>query len=166
MNIWGAVLYGIIVVLSYIYAIKKNKPNSKKAAKKGGIQFLKQLPMIISIFLVVGLFDEFVPKSVVMAFVGKGNEILSILSSAILGTIVMGPVSSAYPLGALLLKKGATITATAIFLNSWVMVGFVTVPYEISVFGKRFTLTRNIIAFIGAIVIGILTGWILGGVTL
>ncbi len=166
MNIGGAVVYGIIVVLSYIYAIKKSKSNSKKAFKKGGVQFLKQLPMLISIFLIVGLFNEFVPKSVVMAFVGKGNETLSILSSAIFGTIVMGPVSSAYPLGALLLKKGATLTATAIFLNSWVMVGFVTIPYEISVFGRRFTLTRNILAFVGAIVIGILTGWALGGMTL
>lgn len=166
MNIWGVVIYGIILVLSYAYAFKKNKKGGKKAVKKGGIQFLKQLPMLISIFLVVGLFDEFIPKSVVMAFVGKGNKALSILSSAVFGTIVMGPVSSAYPLGALLLKKGATITATAIFLNSWVMVGFVTMPYEISVFGKRFTLTRNILAFIGAIVIGILTGWILGGMAL
>ena len=166
MNIGGAVVYGIIVVLSYIYAIKKSKSNSKKALKKGGVQFLKQLPMLISIFLIVGLFDEFVPKSVVMAFVGKGNETLSILSSAIFGTIVMGPVSSAYPFGALLLKKGATITATAIFLNSWVMVGFVTIPYEISVFGRRFTLTRNVLAFVGAIVIGVLTGWALGGMTL
>ena len=61
------------------------------------------------------------------------------------------------------MKKGATITAVAIFLNSWVMVGFVTMPYEISVFGKRFTVTRNILAFIGAIVIGLFTGLILEG---
>ncbi len=161
MNLWGAVVYGIIVVLSYIYAFKKNKNGGKKAAKKAGVQFLKQLPMLISIFLLVGLFDKFVPKEMVVQVVGSGKGILSIFSSAFLGTVVMGPVSSAYPLGAILLKKGATITAVAIFLNAWVMVGFVTIPYEVSIFGKRFTLTRNILAFIGAIIIGISTALVL-----
>ncbi len=166
MNLWGAAIYGVIVILSYVYAFKKNKKGGKQAVRKSGVQFFKQLPMLISIFLLIGLFDRFVPKSVVMTFVGKGNEFLSILSSAIFGTIVMGPVSSAYPMGALLLRKGATITATAIFLNSWVMVGFVTIPYEISIFGRHFTLIRNALAFMGAIIIGILTGWILGGIAL
>ncbi len=162
MNLLGAVVYGIIVALSYAYAIKKSKSNSRKAAKKGGMQFLKQLPFLVAIFLLIGLFDEFIPKSIVVEFVGKGKGLLSILTSAVFGTIVMGPVSSAYPLGALLLKKGATITAVAIFLNSWVMVGFVTIPYEISIFGKRFTFTRNALAFAGAIIIGMITGLLLG----
>jgi uncharacterized membrane protein YraQ (UPF0718 family) len=162
MNLWGVVVYGAIVVLSYVYAFKKSKSDGKKAAKKSGIQFLKQLPMLIAIFLLIGLFDKFIPKSMVIQVVGKGKGILSVFSSAAFGTIVMGPVSSAYPLGGILLKKGATITAVAIFLNAWVMVGFVTIPYEISVFGKRFTFTRNVLAFGGAIVIGILTGLILG----
>ncbi|WP_456399519.1 permease [Mesoaciditoga sp.] len=162
MNIWGAVAYGIIVAICYIYAFKKDKKGGKKAAKKGGMQFLKQLPMLVTIFLLIGLFDKFVPKSVIVQIVGKGKGILSVFSSAAFGTVVMGPVSSAYPLGAILLKKGATIAAVAIFLNAWVMVGFVTIPYEISIFGKRFTLTRNVIAFVGAILIGLLTSLILG----
>ncbi|WP_036225010.1 permease [Mesoaciditoga lauensis] len=162
MNVWGVVVYGAIVVLSYIYAFKKDKKGGKKAVKKSGVQFLKQLPMLITIFLLIGLFDKFVPKSMVMQVVGKGKGFLSLISSAAFGTIVMGPVSSAYPLGGILLEKGATITAVAVFLNAWVMVGFVTLPYEISIFGKRFTLVRNTLAFIGALVIGILTGLILG----
>ncbi len=160
---WGAVIYAIIVGISYLYAFKKNKKAGKKAVKMGEIQFLKQLPMLISIFLLIGLFDKFVPKSIVVTLVGKGKGILSVFSSAAFGTIVMGPVSSAYPMGEILLKKGATIASVAIFLNSWVMVGFVTIPYEFSVFGKRFTITRNVLAFVGAIVIGLLTGLLLEG---
>ncbi|MCD6238476.1 MAG: permease [Thermotogae bacterium] len=163
MNILGAVIYGIIVVLCYIYAFKKSSAGATKAVKKGISRFLQQLPFLISIFLLIGLFDAFVPRSFVVSIVGRGKGLLSILTSALAGTIVAGPVSSAYPLGAFLLKKGATIAATAVFLNSWVMVGFVSIPYEISIFGKRFTFARNGLAFIGAIVIGILTGLLLGG---
>ena len=163
MNIWGAVIYGIIVIVSYIYAINKSKSDAKKAFRKGWLQLLKGLPLIIAIFLLIGLFDAFVPKSIVVSVIGKGRGFLSILNSAIFGTIIAGPVSSAYPLGVLLLKKGATITVTVVFLNAWVMVGFVTIPFEISVFGKRFTLTRNVLAFLGTIIIGMLTGLILTG---
>jgi len=163
MNIWGAITYGIIVVASYIYAVNKSKSNAQKALKKGWLQLLKQLPFIVFIFLLIGLFDVFVSKNVVIAAIGRGKGFLSILNSAIFGTIIAGPVASAYPLGTVLLKKGATIAVTAVFLNAWVMVGFVTIPFEISVFGKRFTLTRNALAFLGAIVIGMLTGLILTG---
>lgn len=163
MNTWGAVIYGIIVIISYTYAVKKSKSKAQVAFKKGGVQLLKQLPFIIAIFLLIGLFDAFVSKNIVVTIIGRGRGFLSILNSAIFGTIVGGPVSSVYPLGAVLLKKGATIAVTAVFMNSWIMVGFITMPFEISVFGKRFTLTRNILAFFGAIVIGMLTGLILTG---
>ncbi len=163
MNIWGTVIYGIIVIASYIYAFKKSKKDARKALKKGELQFLGRLPMLIAIFLLVGLFDVFVPKSAVVSIIGRNRGFLSILTSAGFGTIVGGPVASVYPLGAILLKKGTTLAVAAVFMNAWIMVGFVTMPFEISVFGKRFTLTRNVLAVVGAVVIGMLTGLILKG---
>ncbi len=161
-GIAGTLVYVVIVIASYIYAVKKNREGAKKAAKKGLLQVLKQIPMLVAIFLLVGLFDIFVPQDTVMKIVGQGQGLLSYLASALFGTVVMGPVSSAYPIGAILLKKGAALAAVAIFLNSWVMVGFVTIPYEISVFGKKFTFVRNALALVGAIFIGLLTAYILG----
>lgn len=163
MNVIGAVVYGIIIALGYSYAFKKNKKSAKSATKKGGRQFLKQFPFLLSIFLLIGLFNVFIPKSVIMTFMGSSKGFFSIIWSAIVGTIAMGSVSSTYPLGAMLLNKGATIASVAVFLNTWVMVGIVTIPYEISVFGKRFTLVRNVLGFIGAIIVGMLTGLILRG---
>ncbi|MEA3313171.1 MAG: permease [Caldisericota bacterium] len=163
MNILGTIIYSIIVIASYIYAVNKSKSSTKKAFKKGWLQLLKRLPLITAIFLLISLFDVFVPKNIVAAAIGRGKGFFSILLSALFGTIIAGPVSSSYPLGAVLLKKGTTIAVTAVFLNSWVMVGFVTIPFEISIFGKRFTFARNTLAFLGALIIGILTGLILTG---
>ncbi len=164
MNLIVSLLvYVVIVLISYLYAFRKDKAKSKKSLAKGWSQFLNRLPLLFAIFLLIGLFDVFIPKDIVVKFIGTGRGILSIFSAAILGSVVMGPVSSAYPLGGVLLKKGATVTATAIFLNAWVMVGVVTFPFEVSVFGKKFAIVRNSLAFIGAIVVGILTGLILTG---
>ncbi len=164
MNLIGSlVIYLIIVLISYLYAFRKDKVKGKKSVRQGWRQFLNRLPLLLAIFLLIGLFDVFIPKEAVVKFIGTGKGVLSVFGAALLGSVVMGPVSSAYPLGGVLLKKGATVTATAIFLNAWVMVGVVTFPFEVSVFGKKFAITRNILAFIGAIVVGILTGLILTG---
>jgi len=163
MNIWGVVVYTIIVIASYLYAFKKDKAKGMKGLQKGWKRFLRQLPFIFSIFLLVGLFDVFIPKSTVVSVVGHGKGFLAILNAALVGSVVGGPVSSVYPLGALLLKKGATIAVAAVFINAWVMVGIISMPFEISIFGKKFVFIRNIFAFIGAIIIGMLTGLILTG---
>ena len=159
MNIMGLAIYGIVVLACYIYAYLKNKQKYKKSLKQGGKQFLKQVPFLIAIFLFISLFDVFVPKRVIISIIGKGNGAMSVLLSAILGGIIQGPVASSYPLGQLLLEKGATVTSVATFLNSWVMVGILILPFEISVFGKKFAYIRNLISFIGAILIGIAVGY-------
>ncbi len=163
MNKEGAIAYAIIVIISYVYAFKRDKSRAKKGLKKGWKQLLKQVSFIFSIFLLVGLFDVFIPKSTVVAIIGQSRGFLSIINAAVLGSIVGGPVSSVYPLGAILLKKGASLAVAAVFMNAWVMVGVISMPYEISIFGKKFVLVRNILAFIGAIIIGIITGLILTG---
>ena len=42
-------------------------------------------------------------------------------------------------------------------IQTWVTVGLVQLPAEILMLGKRFAITRNILAFISAIIISILT---------
>jgi uncharacterized membrane protein YraQ (UPF0718 family) len=155
--------YGLLVAASYYYAFKQDKGKAKKSISKGWKQFLNQLPLLIAIFLLIGIFDKFVPKSIVVNFIGKGKGFASVLRASVLGSIIMGPVSSEYPFGAVLLQKGATIAATAVFLDAWVMVGVITLPFEISVFGKKFALLRNILAFVGAIIIGMITGLLIVG---
>ncbi len=157
------VAYGVLVVASYFYAFKKDENKAKKGILKGWKQFLNQIPLLVAIFLLVGIFDKFVPKSIVINLVGKGKGFMSVLRASILGSIIMGPASSAYPFGAVLLNKGATIAATAVFLDAWVMVGVVTFPFEVSVFGKKFAVIRNVLAFVGAIVVGIITGLLIAG---
>ncbi len=163
MNVWGVVVYSIIVVVSYVYAFKKDRAKGTQGIKKGWKQFLKQLPFIFAIFLLIGLFDVFVPTKAVVAVVGRGKGFLSIINAALIGSVVGGPASSVYPLGALLIEKGTTIAVAAVFMNAWVMVGFISMPFEISIFGKKFVFVRNALAIAGAIIIGMLTGLILTG---
>lgn len=53
---------------------------------------------------------------------------------------------------------GAPPASLAAFVTTLTMVGTVTAPIEISYFGKRFTLLRQSLSFITAILIGLLMG--------
>ncbi len=165
MNLMGAIIYAIIVIISYIYAFKKDKKTAKKATKKGIKQFLNQILFLTSMFLMISLFDVFVPKELIVKVIGKSNGFLNVIYSALFGTVAMGSVSSAYPLGGILLKKGAPLISVAVFLNTWVMVGFIMLPYEVSVFGKKWAFFRNLFAFGGAILVGVITGLLVGGLS-
>ena len=129
MNLEGAIVYLIIVIASYTYAFRKDKTKGKESLKKGWRQFLKQIPFILSIFLLIGLFDVFIPQSVVVSILGRGKGVLAIFNAAIIGSVVGGPVSSVYLLGAVLLKKGATVAVTAVFMNAWVIQCHLKFPF-------------------------------------
>jgi len=49
------------------------------------------------------------------------------------------------------------MTAITAFIISWVTVGIVQLPAESLMLGKKFAFTRNIVSFITAIIIAILT---------
>jgi hypothetical protein len=56
---------------------------------------------------------------------------------------------------------GAGTMATAAFISTLTMVGFVFLPLEIKELGKRFALTRNAMSLIAAVIIAIIVGVIL-----
>jgi hypothetical protein len=50
-------------------------------------------------------------------------------------------------------------------MTTLMMVGVVTLPLEIRYFGKRAALTRNILNFVAAVIIGLAVGLILGWIS-
>jgi len=60
-----------------------------------------------------------------------------------------------------LLKQGISLIAVTAFIVSWVTVGVIQIPAESAMLGKKFTLIRNISAFIFAIIVAIITVLIL-----
>jgi uncharacterized membrane protein YraQ (UPF0718 family) len=61
-----------------------------------------------------------------------------------------------------MLQQGVSLIAVTAFLVAWVTVGFIQLPAESYLLGKRFAFLRNLTAFILAIVVAILTVTILG----
>ena len=86
-----------------------------------------------------------------------GNKILDSFLGALIGGVAAGNPVNSYVIGSELLSQGVSLVAVVAFIISWVTVGVIQLPAEAMLLGKRFALVRNLISFVFAIVISILT---------
>jgi uncharacterized membrane protein YraQ (UPF0718 family) len=61
-----------------------------------------------------------------------------------------------------MLGQGVSLYAVTAFILAWVTLGFIQIPMEVEAFGGRFTLIRNVLAFLGTLVVATLTSWTVG----
>ncbi|MBN2421926.1 hypothetical protein JXB41_01755 [Candidatus Woesearchaeota archaeon] len=118
------------------------------------------LPVIAGVILLIGLVNTLIPKSFYTELF-RGNFFLDPLIGSVMGSILAGSPITSYVLGGELLNQGVTLIAVTAFIVSWVTVGFVQLPAESMILGKKFAITRNVLSFVFAIVVAIITVGIL-----
>jgi uncharacterized membrane protein YraQ (UPF0718 family) len=151
------VFLGVCLIASLI----KSKEKSKKAFKVAGKALLKTAPSLLSVLGIVGLTLGILTPETISNLVGAEAGFIATIVAAILGAITLIPSLVAFPLAGSLLRSGATVTTISAFITTLVMVGVVTAPMEIKTLGKRFTLLRNGLGFLAALIIAGIMGMIL-----
>lgn len=135
----------------------KNKTEKfKQAIFKSGKSLWKMFPIILGTILLISLISTFVPQ----AFYTKiftGNYFFDPFIGSLIGSISAGMPLLSYIMGGELLNQGISLLAVTAFLVAWVTVGFVQLPAEMMILGKKFAIFRNLSAFILAILVAIIT---------
>lgn len=132
------------------------RPTFRKVLQKSALSFLALSPLLLGIIGLVGLFQVLVtPKMLAALF--KGNGVIDTLIGTLAGATAPGNPVVSYLLGGELLKQGISLYAVSAFVISWVTLGLTQLPAEVEVFGGRFTLYRNILAFVFTMLIATLT---------
>ncbi len=153
-------IYSILAVC-LLLSFWKSKQKTFKAFKIATKGFLKTAPSLLMILGIVGLILGILTPEIISRLIGAEAGFFATGIAAIIGTITLIPSLIAFPLAGSLLRSGATIMTISAFITTLVMVGVVTAPMEIKSLGKKFTLLRNGLSFIGALVIAIIMGGIL-----
>lgn len=155
-------VYIIWFITLLIWAISYWKDKEKTLLALGNsFNSLKNLSSgVLGMVVLVGLVLAIFPKeSLAIIFTQEG--VLGFIMVSLLGAIVTIPGPIAFPLAGALLKMGASKAILASFITTLTMVGMVSAPLEMSYFGKRFTLMRQGLSFVAAVVIGLIMGVIL-----
>jgi uncharacterized membrane protein YraQ (UPF0718 family) len=113
------------------------------------------------LFIIVGLFDVWVPKEKIQKHIGKGSGIKGILLVTLLAMLQAGPLYGAFPVAYILYKKGASIRNIFIYLGAFASLKIPMLGIEIGYLGIKFTLVRTLVSLPLFIGIGYLMEWYL-----
>lgn len=157
MDIFTIALW-IITGTWFIWSIVKDKKKTLSSIKMSSGMMKNMIGEIIGILFLIGLIVTFIPPNTIKEYMGQSNTIISTIISAFVGSITLIPAFVAFPLVGSLVNAGANIVPVVAFLTTLTMVGVVTFPLEKREFGLRFTVARNSLSFIFAILIALLMG--------
>ena len=129
--------------------------------RKGSLMFLGILPAMLTVLIFVSLFVYLVPNKLLIELLGAKSGWFGVMLAATLGSIALIPGFVAFPLAKILLEKNVSYMVIAVFITTLLMVGILTLPIEFNYFGKRAAIMRNVLSFIGAIIIGLIMGMFL-----
>jgi len=128
-------------------------PYRAKAVAIIAFQAETMVLVIPPIFVLLGLLDVWVPREQMMRFMGPGSGARGGLLAFLLGSFAAGPLYGAFPVAAVLMKKGASFSNILIFIGAWSTTKIPMLLFESSALGARFALSRLAIDIVGIIVI-------------
>jgi len=150
------ILTAVLVFISLIVDQRK----TIKGIQKGLKQFLKILPTLLSVIIIISIALHFVSSEVLMHYLGENAGWAAYVSAALIGSIALLPGFIAYPVAGILVKSGVGYAVIAVFITTLMMVGVLTIPIEAKYFGMKTTLLRNVLSFCGAILVGAVMAFI------
>lgn len=151
-------LTGLVLIGSFLANRRRTKAALIIAVKRFGhiipaIFIMLTLVSCVPVqFMIDGLFSG----------IQHVNSILGITAAALTGSVMMLPGFIVFPVCGVLAREGVPYFILSAMTTTMMMVGVVTFPIEKSYLGVKLALVRNILGFVIAMVVAIVTGIVFG----
>ncbi len=157
MNSTAIIINGLAVA-ALIWALVGDREKARAGLRKGLQVMMGIAPVTLLVVAVVGIVLAFIPAETVGLVLGEGAGFTGILAALGLGALVHMPALLGFPLAGKVLQNGGSPGPVAAFITSLTMIGVFTIPMEIKILGRRFTLARNLVSAALALSIAVLMG--------
>ena len=111
--------------------------------------FKELIPMLFWIIVIVAMLKQAWVFENLAKYIN--NNFIWVILADVFGSISVGNTINSYIIADSFWSISDYILVITAFLISWVTVGIIQIPADSYFFGKRFTITRNIISFVFAI---------------
>lgn len=118
---------------------------------------LDMMSVMPPIFILLGLIDVWVKKETMIKYMGEGSGIVGILLAFFIGSAAAGPLYGAFPVAAVLIKKGSKLSNVFIMLGAWSTTKIPLILFEATSMGFRFTVLRFVLNLFGIGIIAYFT---------
>ena len=135
-----------------------NRKKTFKALKIAFNKFKQITPAFLTMLILTSIILYVFPNELIVKYLGIGNRYMSTLIASLIGSIALMPGFIAFPLAGILRQQGVPYMVLSAFTTTLMLVGLITFPIEKEYFGIKITIVRNLICFIIAIIIALVTG--------
>jgi uncharacterized membrane protein YraQ (UPF0718 family) len=146
---FGFVLvFAVFIVVSWIAKFA----GGMEIGKNFRMFFLEMILFLPLMFILIGLFDVWVPRGKITRHVGPGSGSMGIFWVILLAMLQAGPLYAAFPVAALLWKKGCSVRNVFVYLGAFSTLKIPMLAFEIGFLGLKFSLLRALFSlpiFIG-----------------
>jgi len=118
--------------------------------------FIEMILILPAVMVLMGLFSVFVPKEMVVKYLGKAAGIKAVFLGILMGALPTGPLYAAFPMASALLKKGAKISCIIAFLSAWACIKIPQEMVELQFLGLKFMAVRLVLTIVLVVIMGIL----------
>lgn len=146
-------MYTIIVGILLIIIFMINREIGKIAIQGTVENVWELIKLVPPVFVILGLMDVWLPKDKMIKYMGDDAGVKGILLAFIIGSFAAGPLYAAFPVAAMLLRKGVAFENIMIFIGAWACTKIPMMLIEVSSLGLRFTILRLIFEIIGIVII-------------
>ncbi|MFH0914729.1 MAG: permease [Chloroflexota bacterium] len=145
--VWVAA-YAVLTLLSFTLGFNPGKAVFTKFTQS----FVEMVTFVPFLFIIVGLFDVWVPKEKIQKHIGQESGIKGMVLVILLAMLQAGPLYGAFPVAYMLFRKGASIKNIFIYLGAFSSLKIPMLGIEIGYLGLQFSLVRTLVSlplFIG-----------------
>jgi uncharacterized membrane protein YraQ (UPF0718 family) len=117
--------------------------------------FLEMISFIPLMFILIGLFEVWVPKKIIEKHIGGASGIKGVLWVIVFAMLQVGPLYGAFPVAYIIWKKGASIRNIFIYLGAFATLKIPMLSFEIGFLSLKFSLMRTLLSLPVFIIIAI-----------
>lgn len=151
LNILSKYKLFIVVLLCNLFLFAFAPDLSRKSFSLTWDYILEMLSVVPPIFILMGLMDVWIPKELMMKYMGRGAGPKGGLFAFLLGSFSSGPLYAAFPIASMFIKKGVSLTNVFLFLGAWSTTKIPMMLFEATQLGIQFTVLRFILNTLGII---------------
>jgi uncharacterized protein len=148
---------GVIAIILLYIGYQKGGGEHFAGLKITGNLLLEITPLLIFSFTIAGMAQVLIPQDLISKWVGAESGFRGILIGTICGSLTPSGPFVSMPIGAGLMKAGASIGTVVAFMTAWSLLGISRMPIEFGIMGWKFAIIRLLSGvFIFPIVAGLL----------
>lgn len=146
------VIFIIFIIISFIFKFSFGL----KVVENFNVSFLEMISYMPFIFILIGLFEVWVPREIIEKHTGKESGVIGMFWMILLAMLQMGSLYSAFPVAYILWKKGTSVRNIFVYLGAFTTIKIPMLSFEIGYLGLKFSLLRTIFTLPVFITIAIL----------